>query len=116
MTALEILKAARELLSDESRWTKEASARTIAGEETDALSRKAVCWCMDGAIEKAMGGWSSCRDEYSKAADALAASTHDGIGVLHRDEFVLFNDDPKTTHADMLAAFDRAIAALEAEP
>ncbi|MEL6388391.1 MAG: hypothetical protein AAFR00_13655 [Pseudomonadota bacterium] len=28
---------------------------------------------------------------------------------------VSFNDDPDTTHADILALFDRAIAAAEAE-
>lgn len=54
MTTLEILKAARELLSVPERWTKRAFGRDSNGESLGHLSRfllnvhKAVCFCSQG--------------------------------------------------------------------
>ncbi len=46
----------RDLLCDESKWTRGVNARDAAGEETSALSETAVCWCLNGAIGRCYAG------------------------------------------------------------
>lgn len=65
METLDVLKGARELLSDPEKWSQEG----------------------------------------------FYAVTSDGCGL---GAVVAFNDDPETTHADVLAALDCAIAKAEA--
>ena len=45
----------RELLSDESKWTKGADARDCDGTPAHPYSEKAVCWSLVGAIQKCYG-------------------------------------------------------------
>jgi len=97
------LTAARELLSDPVRWTKGRMARDAAGERAYSRSPEAVCWCAAGALNKVSSAWG-----VQEAQGILFASVS-GKGIA------AFNDDPTTTHADILAAFDRAIAAAKAE-
>ncbi len=103
MTTLEILKAARELISAPERWTQETSARTPDGRRCGALNANAVCWCSTGATlmfdpdnlghfaDSALG-WQLMSDGYN-----------DGVER--------FNDTH--THAEVLALFDKTIARLE---
>jgi hypothetical protein len=49
MTTVEVLRAAKELIADESRWCQELSAKDIDGELADG-SADAVAWCALGAI------------------------------------------------------------------
>jgi hypothetical protein len=52
MTTVEILKAARELISDKSKWTTDALSRDAANEPLESgFASGAVCWCALGAIE-----------------------------------------------------------------
>lgn len=46
----------RELLSDESKWTKGFYARNAHGAIRPSKSEEAVSWCILGAIEKCYGG------------------------------------------------------------
>jgi hypothetical protein len=101
MSALEVLKKARELLSDESRWTKGAFARTMWGEETSGSDPEAECFCARGAITHFRGGF----DAVLALQDALPSSF---------TAVSAFNDNKDTEHADVLNLFDRAIVKLEA--
>lgn len=103
MSPLDVLRGARELLSDPARWTKGVNARDAAGERVGILSVDAACWCMWGALDKVRGtsGWDD-------AVEALRAAVG-GAPVS------CWNDAPARTHAEVLAAFDRAIASLEAQ-
>lgn len=100
MTTLEILKAARELLSTPARWTKLAYARDAGGAAVMPSNANAVCWCIEGSIVKCSGDWSM---EWARPIECDVAA-----------DVASFNDRESTTHADILAAFDRAIAKLEA--
>jgi hypothetical protein len=99
MTPLEILKAARELISVPERWTQGGSARDRDGICVKSASAYAVCWCAAGAVYK-----TGCNDDASLRAlrflDAVSGSTIEPFNDSH-------------THAEVLAAFDRAIAAAE---
>ena len=105
---LEILRKARELLSDESRWTKGVSARDEALREAYPRSALAVCWCATGAVLKASGPPSSRMDSHPvlRLEQTLHAAYGPGRYVQG------FNDDESTTHADVLALFDLTIERL----
>jgi len=93
-TVKDNLIAARALIDTPERWIK--------GE-----SRIGDCFCALGAIGVVSGPgaepglWNGCHE-------ALAHAVPNGDLYVAR-----FNDDPDTTHADILALFDRAIAAQD---
>lgn len=102
-----ILKAARELLSDPAKWTKGAGARDADGNPVGDRYRGAICWCLDGALRRHRFKFDPSGEDYTRALRALgkiarSRSNHTGI--------VAFNDNPKTTHADVLSLLDEAIA------
>ena len=106
------LIAARALIEDEKCWTKHVMARDKDGEpcelESCELEDPPVCWCASGAIAHSsrvsLGGVGAMG--YLRAALPSWAARN----------VIDWNDHPDTTHADVLAAFDRAIdLAKEAE-
>jgi len=107
-TVLEVLIAARELISVPKRWTQHTFALDAHGDESEPNEPGAVCWCALGAIRHVCG--ESSRADWS----LLALSADDALEVVlprHVDGIDAFNDDAATQHADVIAAFDRAIAA-----
>lgn len=99
METIDVLKAARELISDESRWTQQAMARDVSGKHVFSYDARATRWCSMGAINKASG---FTGDRIPDAA--MEASLAIGRVVF---DVVKFNDSSR--HAEVLAAFDRAI-------
>ena len=102
MDTVEILEKARELISDESRWTQGSYAKDEKGEGTLPWREEAVCFCALGAIKKA----GNFHDDCSEPAIFLGRVLRDDMGLHSVDEY---NDSH--SHADVLALFDRAIAA-----
>jgi hypothetical protein len=99
MTDLEILKAARETLSDENRRTNYTEARNCYGIPTDPCDPNAMTWDATGALLKAAGGkW-----PMSAAIKVLAKTNEPSLQYLND------NHSPDS----MLRAFDAAIAAEE---
>lgn len=92
------LRAAKALIDTPEKLAK--------GEYEDSSGRL----CAIGALNKVMGKPVDCPFTPSGIEAALnaAAARTSGRGALS------FNDDPATTHADIMALFDRAIAAAEA--
>ena len=45
----------RELLSDESKWTQRAPAKTSLGRPVNSDNPEAVCWCIAGAARHCYG-------------------------------------------------------------
>lgn len=122
MTTFEILKAARELLSDEKRWTKGRYARDAQGNPTPTHAVDAVCWCPEGALvkfsaaEKDASINSIIVDEALLGAFRAVAATsaeYDEIpGVIFQSQLWPWNDAPERTHAEVLQRFDDAIIRL----
>ena len=104
MTPLEILKAARALITDPQRWTRDAYARDALGNRVESRSPHAVAWCASGAICAAAQGVSN--NIQDRANEALAEQ----VGVAGVSISAV-NDS--CGHAYILAAYDRAIAKLE---
>ena len=107
MNTLKTLKAAREKIADPSCWTQDWFAKRIDEDgtfkETDATSSSAACWCSSGAIRAVLNV-----DDFTSISDDYAIPF--GFGTL--GDLETFNDTH--THAEVLAAFDEAIARLEA--
>jgi hypothetical protein len=108
MTAHEILIAARARIAQPERWTKKAFARNALGQEVFPISASAVCWCMMGAMRSV--AYTTTSDGYFvihsvDPAETAIENAHNGLSCPE------LNDNDKTTHADVLAMFDRAIAA-----
>ena len=102
MNAHDILKAARAKIERPECWTQDVFARDTKGDRVHALSPNAVCWCSIGACVAVASANPPNDLSYRIALDALA-------GVTGVAEISDFNDTH--THAEVLAAFDKAIEA-----
>lgn len=100
-TTVEILREARGYV--EQGWTQGEDARDEAGDPTPPEGSRAVCWCMSGACIRADPG---------SMGTAVNTPIRDAIGEYW---YVKWNDAPERTKEEVLAAFDRAIAAEEAK-
>ena len=110
MKTLDILRAARVLI--ERALTQGYFAHDADGEECGSLSESAVCWCAIGAAiradppassfaaERAL--WMALPEEFRSASEDPA------------DDVAEFNDTPGRAKEEVLALYDRAIAAQEA--
>lgn len=97
MTPREILIAARALIAEPEHWTQRAAARNRLGMPVGALEPSACCWCAAGALFRVAGRFND--RGYYAGMKALCPVTGPGVVVL--------ND--MSTHADVLAMFDKAI-------
>ena len=113
MSTLEELKAVRELLSDPEHWTRGAFARDAQGGEISPASPEAACWCIGGAAMYMASepGW-----DFIQLLDAslpVLRAVGDVIGCTDVGFIGDWQDAPDRTHAEVLDALDRAIAAEE---
>jgi hypothetical protein len=96
MTLHETLKAMRELIGDEKRWTQGEFARNDAGEVISINDPTATCFCLLGAFRR-VGGW----DQDARVLRVAMNVEHVGY----------FNDSH--THAEVIAKLDEAIEATQ---
>ena len=87
------------LLESPDRWCQGASARNEKGDGIYSESPDACRWCIAGAILRIYGSL-GCPAVYEKMQDAL--------GLKRTDSLILFNDNRKTTHEQILAAAKKA--------
>ena len=109
MTPTEHLIAARALIARPENWTKHTAARDSHGQVVYSDNPRAVCWCTIGALAKT-----------AKGRDPLAANDLIFLQIrenpdIEEDSIDGYNDAPETTHANILALFDKAIAAASKE-
>jgi hypothetical protein len=105
MTTVELLREARALIDTPEKWTQGAFARDGKGDRVDELDKRACRFCASGATSRVTGIKSPAITPAYKAIQRAM-----GVGVF---EVSVFND--QHTHAEVLAAFDKAIAAEEAK-
>lgn len=96
----DILRKAKALIATPDKWHRGDFFAGFKDQEPDLedvpRGTPADIW---GAVALAYGAWG-----VTPADEALEAATPKGFCDIHD-----FNDDPKTTHADVLALFDRAL-------
>lgn len=118
MTTVEILRSVRSLIATPEKWTRDQYARRADGARTHALADDAVCWCLLGAVRRAVGNAGASSRDLSRAYRALAVTVDPQISVYaENDELIsalaLFND--RASHAEVSAKLDVAIAACGAD-
>ena len=104
---VELLRAGRGLVA--KSWTQGTYARAADGASVPVHHEDAACWCAMGAVYEVASG--SCAKAANLAISGLADAIPDGFG----GDVAIFNDDPATTQTAIVALFDRAIAAAEAQ-
>ena len=109
METIEILRSARALIDAPEKWTKGTEARDAHGFRVRFESPDAVCFCAVGALLGALHRAGNDDDGECVALRRLRKALPIGFA-----DVVSLNDHPDTTHADIMAVFDRAIAAEEA--
>lgn len=104
MTPAEILRAAKEKISDPARWCQGSSARNSLGYPVNSDNSRAAAWCAQGAVAAAGDSALTVHAAMSFlncAAGELMPGYHpSGVNDLRG-------------HADVMAMFDRAIALAE---
>lgn len=83
----------KQLLKDPEKWTKNLSARDKLRNGVDPASKKAVCWCLYGAIFK-------CYPETRRDKPLSLILT--ALGIVTLTGITLWNDDRNRTHKDVL--------------
>ena len=101
MTALELLKSARELLSDPARHQPCVMAKTAEGKPCYPHTKEAVKWGIVGAL---------CAQQ---VPDSVYRQARDALYREFNDEGLMQYENGHS-HEDVIAGFDRAIAAMEA--
>jgi hypothetical protein len=96
----EILTAARARIA--RGWCQLAAARDADGFIVPPASSDAVSWCPSGALNAE----AQDDDEWRSAAVSL-------LRFVDPQTFARWNDAPDRQQSDVLALFDRALAALE---
>lgn len=104
MSASEDLKAARKLIEEPECWTQGSMARDAAGNALGFRSPDAVCYCALGALDSVI------REQHPSERFVKARMLLEQVCGEYVESV---NDSPNTTHADVLAMFDRAIALAE---
>ena len=100
-----VLTRARALIADERRWYKRAFALTWLDLPVTVGSRYARRFCALGALKRAGRELGLPVNEASRALEWQTVRP-----------VVDWNDDKLRTHAEVIAAFDAAIATLDAMP
>lgn len=87
----------KELLSDESKWTKETYARSSDGKPTAWFNQDAQCWCLLGAINLCYGG---------NSLDKLGMIRY-ALGLEFLSNAVDWNDHPNRTFSEVKALVEK---------
>lgn len=103
---LEDLKAVRELLSEESRWTTAAAARDVSGKPVYPLSPAAVKWCVLGALQKVIG-LSSATQPTSRWV--LGCEALQEVGIEHAEVIALLDKAIRKEALNALAVADEEL-------
>ena len=120
-SAVEILTDARRTLRDEDSWEKGGTSRDGMNDPVHPCHVEAVRWSLDGALRRAIdGGWFALdHPALVHVNDAVERLHHDiywstkGYDDVNHMAYMFFNDHPTTTHADVMAVLDSAIASAK---
>ena len=115
-----VLSNAKKLISVPERWTKVESAKASDGSSVGADSPIACSWCAHGALKKACHDYSGTQE-----GSNLLFFGEDGLFVKalrylrlcspRSEGVIVFNDNPDTSHSDVLKLYDDALDLAKVE-
>jgi hypothetical protein len=106
MTDLEALQAARKKIEKSENWCKKRLAEDPFGNSVSPCSPDACKWCTVGALRAIHESAGNCFTPNLLGWEVL-------LSVAGTPSLVAFNDSEETTHTEVLAIFDKAIAELQ---
>lgn len=119
MTPIEILKAARKLLTNPDHWTFGAMARDLDGEQVVPHSNAAACYCSVGAVYKVSGAAQQVPQTHpAEQVLRMLDKTATQLGHVQdwREDLRPCADlNDSKGHAAALEMFDLTISRLEAQ-
>ena len=119
-----IMIRAREILSDESKWTHGPRARDANGKYVGESSSDAVCWSLKGAVWKAIEelcGSGYDIDTYSKRMKMVLGAKCIIGKVVRRDckydydVMTYWDDEPDRTYDDVIKVLSEAVSDCKGE-
>ena len=105
---IDVLTMARDLIHDPDSWVQECHAWNDIGEETSPDEPDAVCFCLEGAIMRALMNL-----QMRGAGPELVEIEVEVMGGI--DNICDWNDSLERTHAEVLARVDATLERLERE-
>ena len=112
-----ILIEGKAIIQDPIKWGKNAEAYDIDGEKIRPTSDKACCWCPFGALNKARfdgnHSYKALNSARRHLANAMWPVSERECSLEYErlyNDIAQFNDQPKTTHENVMKAFDIAIS------
>ncbi len=103
-TNLQIFEGARKYLTNPKNWARESL--WTDGEGRNVEIGKAVCFCIDGALERA--AYDIDKNDYRTNWEQRSL-----LGFESFNELYSWHDDMSTTHQDVLDLLDQAIHKLK---
>lgn len=100
LTETEILEDVLDLLSDPGKWTQGSYGKTSKGTDTWGNDPNAVSFCLLGAIQRVTN---------DRSASSLFMFISQLTSKIERENIVKFNDDPNTTHEDVVLFLKTAL-------
>jgi hypothetical protein len=99
-------------------WTQGALARDSSGEETKPCDEAAICFCALGAIDRAACDVTGKRR--TKAGNGVGirlrkAIMHDKVEMRKWYSITLWNDSPRRTKQEVIAAFKQVQKQIESQ-
>lgn len=104
------LKLAKSYIDTPEKWIKRELAMDASGQSVLSIDSDACKFCAVGALFRA-----EYKLDMSLLDDMKNAIYDLGIPILNDNGIMRFNDDPLTTHTDVMQVFDYAINKLESE-
>lgn len=116
---VKIVERTIEILSTPKKWTKGARARDKFNNHTGYYSSQAVCWCIDGAIEKAVRDANLTKrkgiNSYWKIVRAICKVANLKFDIHSQDEHMMLNDAEETNYQTIINTLKKAKAFLKGE-
>jgi len=110
--ALDALYMMHSMLYHKIYWLQGEMARNKSDDVVSALNSDAVCWCLYGAYDKAVGGNSDThhgKEAYGVLLEQI--SKRPKVGWFDEPTLIEFNDSH--THGEVLDAIEQAIIEQE---
>lgn len=105
---LRVLTAARQRIAQPNGWTQDSFARNAEGDKVSDHHPSATCFCAWGAVRRAR------TDVYLEEHFGTTDTLFSVLGLQPGDSVASWNDNPKRTQAEVIAAFDKAITHVRA--
>lgn len=111
---IKILEDTLKVIDSPEKWTKYYIARKADKTPTQYYSEKATCWCIQGAIRKAMDMQEPMKTHISRRTTYnIGKALRKHIRNQSQNPVTRFNDNTRTTYTGIIRLIKKAIGSLK---